>query len=125
MPTAPEAAEQPEVAAAPIAPERARAAPTAPARAPAARKSWKLAARKLVKREPAAPRPRRRRRGDARGMFRAAAKITIRQAVELFSIARASRFLSDSLDWLNLWENNDQANDDLHYSEDTHLSLRL
>ena len=58
-------------------------------------------------------------------MFRAAAVITIRQAVGLFSVARASRFLSDTLDWLNLWENNNQANDDLHYSEDTHLSLRL
>jgi len=81
-PPAPEAAEQPEAAAAPELPEQRRAASAASASAPAARKSWKLAARKLVKREPAAPKPRRRRRGDARGdacgMFRAAAKITLR-----------------------------------------------
>jgi hypothetical protein len=126
MPPAPAAVERPEVAAAPVvAPEQERAAPTVTARAPSAQKSWKLAARKLVQREPAAPKPRRRQRGDARCTFRAAAKMTIRQAVDLFSIARAGRFLSDTFDWLNLWENNTQADDALHYSGESHLSLRL
>ena len=81
--------------------------------------------RKLVQREPAAPKPRRRRRGDARDAFRAAASMTIRQAAEL-AFARAGSFLSDTLDWLNLWDNNaGQMNDELHHSPDTHLSLRL
>jgi hypothetical protein len=129
-PTAPEAAEQPEAAAASDVPERQRAASAASASAPAARKSWKLAARKLVKREPAAPKPRRRRRrgdarGDAHGMFRAAAKITLRQAVEFLTAGRAGAFLSDTLDWLNLWDNAGQANDDLPYSDNAHLSPRL
>ena len=124
-PLAVEAAERPEVAAAPVCPEQERAAPTATARAPSAQKSWKLAARKLVQREPAAPKPRRRRRGDARGTFRAAAKMTIRQAVDLFSVARAGRFLSDTLDWLNLWDNANQVSGDLHYSDDAHLSPHL
>jgi hypothetical protein len=126
-PTAPEAAEQPKAAAAPELPEQRRAVPTASARAPAARKSWKLAARKLVKREPAAPKPRRRgdARGDACGMFRAAAKITLRQAVEFLTAGRAGAFLSDTLDWLNLWDNASHANDDLHYSDNAHLSPRL
>jgi hypothetical protein len=128
-PPAPEAAEQPEAAAASLLPERQRAASAASASAPAARKSWKLAARKLMKREPAAPKPRRRRRGDARGdahgMFRAAAKITIRQAVEFLTAGRAGAFLSDTLDWLNLWDNASHANDDLPYSDNVHLSPRL
>src|SRR4051794_37686674 len=123
-PTAPEAAEQPEAAAASDVPERQRAASAASASAPAARKSWKLAAHKLMQREPAAPKPRRRRRGDARGVFRAAAAVTIRQAVELAAFVRAGSFLSDTLDWLNLWDNNaGQMNDELHHSPDTHLSL--
>jgi hypothetical protein len=124
-PPAPEAVERSEVAAAPVAPEQERAAPAATARAPSAQKSWKLAARKLVQREPVAPKPRRRRRGDARGTFRAAAKMTIRQAVELVAAVRAASFLSDTLDWLNLWDNNTQANDGLHYSGESHLSLHL
>jgi hypothetical protein len=125
MPAAPAAVERPEVAAAPIALEQERAAPTATARAPSAQKSWKLVARKLVKREPAAPKPRRRRRGDARDVFRAVAKITIRQAVEFLTAGRASAFLSDTLDWLNLWDDASHANDDLHYSDNAHLSPRL
>jgi hypothetical protein len=125
IPPAPAAVERPEVAAAPVAPEQERAAPTATARAPSAQKFWKLAARKLVQREPAAPKPRRRRRGDARGTFRAAAKMTIRHAVELVAVVRAGSFLSDTLDWLNLWDNNTQANDGLHYSGESHLSPRL
>jgi hypothetical protein len=78
-----------------------------------------------VKREPAAPKPRRRRRGDARGMFQAAAKITLRQAVEFLTAGRAGAFLSDTLDWLNLWDNASHANDDLPYSDNAHLSPRL
>ena len=124
MLAAPEAVERPEIVAAPVAPEQERAAPTVTTRAPS-QKSWKLAARKLVQREPAAPKPRRRRRGDARGTFRAAAKMTIRQAVELVAVVRAGSFLSDTLDWLNLWENNTQTNDSLHYSGESHLSPRL
>src|SRR4051794_10327859 len=84
------------------APERQRAASAAPASAPTARKSWELAARKLVQREPAEPKPRRRRRGDARGTFRAAAAMTMRQVVEFAAVVRAGSFLSDTLDWLNL-----------------------
>jgi hypothetical protein len=73
----------------------------------------------------AAPKP-RRRRGDARDVFRAAASMTIRQAVELMAFVRAGSFLSDTLDWLNLWDNNaGQMNDELHHSPDIHLSLRL
>jgi hypothetical protein len=82
-----------------------------------------------VKREPAAPKPRRRRRGDARGdacgMFRAAAKITLRQAIEFLTAGGAGAFLLDTLDWLNLWDNAGQANDDLPYSDNAHLSPRL
>jgi hypothetical protein len=124
-PSAVAAVERPEVAAAPVAPEQERAAPTATTCAPSAQKSWKLAARNLVQREPAASKPRRRRRGDARGTFRAAAKMTLRQAVELVAVVRAGSFLSDTLDWLNLWENNTQTNDGLHYSGESHLSPRL
>jgi MobA/VirD2-like, nuclease domain len=91
-----------------------------------ARKSWKLAARKLAQREPAAPKPRRRRRGEMRGTFRVAAVMTIRQAIELVSFARAGSFLSDTLDWLNLWNDNAaQTENDFHSSEETHLSLHL
>jgi hypothetical protein len=79
-----------------------------------------------MQREPAAPKPRRHRRGDARDVFRAAASMTIRQAVELMAFVRAGSFLSDTLDWLNLWDNNaGQMNDELYHSPDTHLSLRL
>jgi hypothetical protein len=120
------AVERPEVAVAPEVPERQGAASAATVSVPAARKSWKLAARKLVQREPAAPKPRRRRRGDVRGTFGAAAKMTIRQAVELMGVVRTGSFLSDTLDWLNLWDNNaGHVNDELHHSPDTHLSLRL
>jgi hypothetical protein len=51
--------------------------------------------------------------------------MTIRLAVEFVAVVRAGSFLSDTLDWLNLWENNTQANDGLHYSGESHLSLRL
>jgi hypothetical protein len=71
LPSAPEAVERPEVAAAPkVAPEQERAAPTATARAPTARTAWVLAVRKLVQC--------RRHRGDARNMFRAAATVGLR-----------------------------------------------
>jgi len=77
-----------------------------------------------MQREPAAPKP-RRRRGDARDLFRAAAAMTIRQVVEFAAVVRAGSFLSDTLDWLNLWDNVCQMNDDVHHSEKTYLSPHL
>jgi len=59
------------------------------------------------------------------GTFRATAAITIRQAVELVAFARAGSFLSDTLDWLNLWDNANQTNDDFHCSEKTYLPPHL
>jgi hypothetical protein len=58
-------------------------------------------------------------------MFRAAAKITLRQAIEFLTAGGAGAFLLDTLDWLNLWDNAGQANDDLPYSDNAHLSPRL
>jgi hypothetical protein len=41
--------------------------------------------------------------------------------------AVATTFLSDTLDWLNLWHNDGagELNADIHYTEPTHLSPHL
>jgi hypothetical protein len=68
------------------------------------------------------PTPRRRRREDTGRSFMAATKI-MRRAVTLPAVAW---FLSDTLDWLNLWHGNDAGLDDgYEASAANHLSPHL
>jgi len=126
---APEAAETRERPAASELPRQPLPAFTAPQRAPLPRKFWKGVAGELVRRVRALqPTPRRRRSEDTGRTFRAAAKI-MRRAVELPVAAHAAAvFLSDTLDWLNLWHDNEAAGDELAgdcHAGPNHLSPHL
>jgi hypothetical protein len=92
------------------------------------RKFWKVVAGELVRRVRALqPTPRRRRSEDTGRTFRAATKI-VRRAVELPAAAAAAVFLSDTLDWLNLWHGNEAAGDELaddRHAGPNHLSPHL
>jgi hypothetical protein len=101
---------------------------TASQRAPPARKFWKVIAGELVRRVHHALPPRRRRSEDTGRAFRAATKI-MRRVVELPAAAYAAAvFLSETLDWLNLWHDNEAAGDELDddcHDGTNHLSPHL
>ena len=123
--SSPKAVETPERLAASELPRQSLPAFTAPQRASPAQKFWKVVAGELVRRVRALqPPPRRRRSEDTGRAFRAAAKI-VRRAVALPAAAYAAAgFLSDTLDWLNLWQGNDAAgelDDGLRCTEPNHL----
>jgi hypothetical protein len=73
----------------------------------------------------------RRRSGETDRGFAMAAKAALRRAVRVPADAYAAvtAYLSDTLDWLNLWESNAESSDDLDSEPvDTHTncnSLRL
>jgi hypothetical protein len=61
---------------------------------------FRRASRELARRVTTpAPKPRRRRRDETRGAFRAAGTMILRQIAALPAVM----FLADTLDWLNLW----------------------
>jgi hypothetical protein len=84
----------------------------------------------LTRRADDEPQPRRSRRGETDRAFVMAAKAIARRAVQLPSeaYAVATAFLSDTLDWLNLWHHDsagtDEFEDDIH-TDTKHLSHHL
>jgi hypothetical protein len=94
--------------------------------------AWKAVASAATRRGPEPqPKPRRRRREESGAAFRAAAKKILRRTVRLPAAAfTAAAFLSDTLDWLNLWHGNEAAGgdelaDDCHDAGPNHLSPHL
>lgn len=89
------------------------------------------AAAKGVSQRAQSPQPKAKRRsgGDARGAFGMAAKPTLCRAAtgQKQSYAAAAAFLSDTLDWLNLWQDNlDYGNElDVSNTEQNYLSPHL
>jgi hypothetical protein len=72
------------------------------------------------------PAPRRRRREETRGGFNLAARQIMRRAVKIPAAAYAAvAYLSDTLDWLNLWHQADQLHDDFEPSQPQHLYPHL
>jgi hypothetical protein len=63
------------------------------------------------------PQPARRRRGETDKGFAAACRSILRRAArsEVSAVSDAALYLSDTLDWLNLWQDN-AGND--HWQED-------
>lgn len=79
---------------------------------PEPRKLFRRAAGELVKRARTPLQQRRRRREEARGAFKLAAANVLRRVPALPILAGVAAFLADTLDWLNLWHDND-AGDEL------------
>jgi hypothetical protein len=78
------------------------------------------------------PQPTQRRRsGETHKGFGAAARAALGRAARIppEAYAAATAYLSDTLDWLNLWDSNAESSDDLDSEPvDTHTncnSLRL
>jgi hypothetical protein len=90
--------------------------------------AWKAVAAAATRRGPEPqPKPRRRRREETGAAFRTAAKKILRRTVRL-PAAAAAAFLSDTLDWLNLWHGNEAAGGDLasdYEAGPNHLSPHL
>ena len=87
------------------------------------------ACKALTRRLAGAPAPvRRRRRGEAGRAF-AAAKAIVRRAVRLPAQAfAAARFLADTLEWLNYWQDDPGSDSEPCVTSDANrndLSLRL
>ena len=76
-----------------------------------------------------APQPTQRRRRtdeETRGGFKLAAKQIMHRAARLPAAAYAAvGYLSDTLDWLNLWQEADQFDDDFEPSQPQHLYPHL
>jgi len=77
------------------------------------RRLFRAAVKAVTRRaEEPAPEPRRRRSGETGKAFASAAKSALRRAVRIpaNACATAAVYLADTLDWLNLWQDN-AAND--------------
>jgi hypothetical protein len=80
--------------------------------------------------EDESPRP-RRRSGETDKAFIMAARATFRRAVAIpiEAYAAATAFLADTLDWLNLWQDNaesaDQLDNETNNPDTNHTSLHL
>lgn len=105
--------------------ERERASPRPAPRAAPAGIFRKVAGELARRANSVQPAPRRRRREDTGRAFTAAKKI-VRRAVALPAVYAAAAYLSDTLDWLNLWQDNDTGPDEgFEASAANHLSPRL
>jgi hypothetical protein len=87
------------------------------------------AAAKMTKRvEAEGPKPRRRRSGETGRAFMPAARAIVRRTIAppIVSYARATAYLADTLDWLNLWQDNsaDECGPEV-YTEPVYLSAHL
>jgi len=91
------------------------------------KRQFRLAVRALFNRTASPhPQPRRRRRGEAVGTFRLAARSLLRPIIRLPPVSRAVGFLNETFPWLHLWEWNEIANHDTAEGtgirDDNHLS---
>lgn len=91
---------------------------------PDQRSLFRRAAGELAKRARPPPQPRRRRREDAKGTFKLAAANLLRRAVALPMLAEVAAFLADTLDWLNLWHDDDAGDELPADPSPNHLSPR-
>jgi hypothetical protein len=106
-------------------PERAK---TQTSFAATLKEQFRRLAQFLTPREAPAPKPlqRRRRTEETGGGFKLAARQIMRRAVRLPAAAYAAvAYLSDTLDWLNLWHQADQLHDDFEPSQPQHLYPHL
>jgi len=91
--------------------------------------AWKAVAAAATRRGPEPqPKPRRRRREETGAAFRTAAQKILRRTVRMPAAVFAAAFLSDTLDWLNLWHGNEAAGGDLagdYEAGPNHLSPHL
>ena len=93
------------------------------------KEQFRRLAQSLTPREAPTPQPaqRRRRTEETRGGFKLAAQQIMRRAVRRLPAAAyaAVDYLSDTLDWLNLWQEADQLDDDFEPSQPQHLYPHL
>jgi hypothetical protein len=75
------------------------------------------------------PAPRRRRGGDTvASVFATAARAVVRRVAWLLPEGHAAVFLSDTLDWLNLWHHDEAGSvldDEVHDTPPNHLFPHL
>ncbi len=89
------------------------------------------AVKALTRRDDDEPPPPRRRSGETDKAFGMAARAALRRAVRLpaEAYAEATAYLSDTLAWLNLWQDNagpgDELDSDLNITDTNHPSLHL
>lgn len=94
----------------------------------AIRLKFREAMKRLVDRAPAPkPQARRRRGGEAVGLFRLAARSILRPVSRLPIVSQTIGFLQDTLTWLHLWHPFDESavHTDANPAGDNHLSPRL
>jgi hypothetical protein len=74
-----------------------------------------------------APEPKPKRRKDTGRAFRMTAKKIMRRAsrIPAAAYATATAYLSDTLDWLNLWHHHDEVNEDIQPAHTDYLYPHL
>jgi len=97
--------------------------------ADALRRQFRAVMKALTRAPEPRPQARRRRRTEETGRaFRMTARKLLRRAVRIpvEAYARATGYLADTLDWLNLWHHGDQHfTEDVHHAPSDHLYPHL